>query len=138
MPVAFVTTVTTSYVALARVLMKSVAEQHPDSLRFVVIIDDHPGVDVIIDDATVLSPSDLVSDETELRVLQTIYKPIEFATALKPKLLLFALARAEKAIFVDPDMRLFQPMTSALQLLDEGTGTLLTAISRPRIMGNQS
>lgn len=123
MTTAFVTTVSASYLPLARVLMDSVAEHHPRSSRYVLLLDGGPDT---LDSAEVLRPSDLLPDPTELMVQQYIYKPIEFATALKPKLLLHALESADQVFFLDPDMRLFQPVSAAQEALDAGTGTLLT------------
>jgi len=123
MSTAIVTTVSRSYLPLARVLMASAAEHHPEADRYVLLLDAR---DETVTGAQVLHPSDLVPDEHELTVLETIYKPIEYATALKAKLLTFALRSADQAYFLDPDMRLFAPMTSAAAALADGTGTLLT------------
>lgn len=38
--------------------------------------------------AEVLLPEDLIPDQMERTVLQAMYKPIEYATAFKPKLML--------------------------------------------------
>ena len=123
MTVAVVTTVSRSYVPLARVLMASVARHHPDAVRFVVQLDGAPET---VEGAEVVAPAALVADERELTALAHMYKPIEFATALKARLLEHALGHADQAFFLDPDMRLFAPMTAAQAALDGGSGTLLT------------
>jgi hypothetical protein len=119
----FVTTVTRSYLPLARTLMASIAEQHPDSRRIVLLLDGIPGDTA---DAEIMTMSDLIADADERMVLQGIYKPIELATALKPKLLKRALETDTHVLFLDPDMRLLQPADAAIEALDSGTGTLLT------------
>lgn len=126
MTTALVTTVTKSYIPFARVAMASAASHHPESLRFVLVLDGGPEVADCIPGATVLRPSDVIKDPHELLVQQCIYKPIEFATALKPRLLLHLLKIADRAIFIDPDMRLFQPLDSALAKMDAGCVALLT------------
>lgn len=126
MSTALVTTVTKSYIPFARVAMSSAAHHHPESERFVVILDGGSEVVDAIPGATVLRPSDLIPDAHELMIQETIYSPIEFATALKPKILTHLLGRADIAIFIDPDMRLFQPLTAAIDKLHDGFGSLLT------------
>src|SRR5664280_3595422 len=122
MAISFVTTITKSYIPLATVLMDSVAKYHPDSSRYVVLLDG-TGEDVAsIRNADVIRPSDLIRDELELTVQKYIYEPIEFATALKPKLLMHALQTADTVFFVDPDMRLFAPFNSAVDMLEKGAG----------------
>lgn len=119
----FVTTVTRSYVPLARVLMASVQELHPEARRVVLQVDGDPEV---VGDAEILRPSDVIADPDELTVLAGIYNPLELSTALKPQLLLRELGSADRVIFLDPDMRLFQRADAALEALASGTGTLLT------------
>lgn len=123
MSVTFITTVTRSYIPLARVLMESVQQLHPDARRVVVQVD---GELEEVGDADVIRPADLITDPHELAILAAIYNPLEFSTALKPVFLLHELKSADEVIFLDPDMRLFQPVDHALEKLRSGTGTLLT------------
>lgn len=122
MSTAVVTILTRSYIPLARVLMDSVAEHFPESRRYVLLLD---GEAEPISDAQVLRMSDILSAQEEL-IQSYIYSPYQLATALKPHLLMHVLQEADQAFFLDPDMRLFQPMTSALEALRRGTGTLFT------------
>lgn len=121
--IAIVTTVSRSYVPLARILMRSVAQFHPDARRVVVQLD---GPEEEIAGAEVIRPSDLITDPHELAVQAAMYHPIEFATALKPRLLMKMLETADVAIFLDPDMQVFHPLTVAIEALESGAGTLLT------------
>ena len=123
MRIAFATTVSRTYLPLARVLMDSVAAHHSDSARYVLVLDDGPGLTA---DAEILRPFDLIDDHLELTIRQTIYHPIEYATALKPMLLRHLLKDADQVFFIDPDIRLFQPITAAVDLLSSGAGTVLT------------
>lgn len=102
--------------------MDSVAEHYPESQRYVLLLD---GDSEPISDAQVLRMSDILTPDEEM-VQQYIYMPYQLATAVKPKLLMHALKSADQAIFLDPDMRLFQPMTSAVEALTSGSGTLFT------------
>jgi hypothetical protein len=123
--VAVVTTVTRAYLPFARVLMGSVREHHPEFSRFVLLLD---GEDESESDTggQVLRPEDLIPDESELAIESAIYRPIELATALKAKVLLRLLPDQDAVLFLDPDTRLFGPMTSAIDALMNGSGTLLT------------
>lgn len=123
MTTTFVTTVTRSYVPLARVLMQSVQKFHPEARRVVVQMD---GERETVLDAEVIRPSDLIPDPHELAVLTAMYSVYEFPNALKPSLLLRELASADQVVFLDPDTRLFQPMDVALAQLAAGPGVLLT------------
>lgn len=123
MSVTFVTTVTRSYIPLARVLMESVRTHHPEARRVVVQID---GESESVGDAEIIRPADLITDPQELAIQTGIYNVYEFSTALKPRLLTWALESADQVVFLDPDMRLFQPMDVALERLATGQGVLLT------------
>lgn len=103
--------------------MQSVAKFHPEARRVVVQLD---GPVEEIAGAEVLRPADVVTDAHELAVLSAMYHPIEFATTLKPRLLMTLLDSSGEAIFLDPDMQLFAPMTAAIEALENGSGTLLT------------
>ncbi len=123
MTMTVVTTVTRSYLPFASVLMESVATHHPEASRLVLLLD---GEKEPLEHAEIVRPADVVADQLELEILQGIYTPIEFATALKPALLMHALRSSDTVVFLDPDMRLFGPMTAALTCLRNQTGTLLT------------
>ena len=123
MATTFVTTVTRSYIPLARVLMQSVQKFHPEARRVVVQMD---GEQETVLDAEIIRPSDLVPDPHELAVLTAMYSVYEFPNTLKPRLLLRELESADLVVFLDPDTRLFQPMDIALKQLAEGPGVLLT------------
>ncbi|BDI21600.1 hypothetical protein L3i23_03760 [Herbiconiux sp. L3-i23] len=103
--------------------MESVARLHPDSRRVVLLLD---GPDDTVDGAEIARPEHLVADPHELAIMQSIYKPIEYATAFKALLLKSELEKSDIVFFLDPDMRLFQPMSEAIELLRNGTGTVLT------------
>lgn len=119
---AVVTIVTRNYIPLARVLMESAARSFPESQRYVLLLD---GPDETIADAQILRMSDILSPEEEL-IQQYIYMPYQLATGLKPKFLMHMLQSVDQVFFLDPDMRLFQPMTAAVEALSTGAGTLFT------------
>jgi hypothetical protein len=120
---AVTTTVSRSYIPLARVLMESVALHEPESHRVVLLLD---GPIEDIAGAEIVTLSELFPDPDELEIQKAIYTPYEFATALKPRLMQYLLERSDAVIFLDPDMRLFQPLTSARDALQSGSGLLLT------------
>lgn len=126
MSMAVVTIVSRNYLHFANVLMNSVAAHHPESQRYVLVMDQKTGASETMANAEILHPEDLIPDQLERTVQQAIYQPYEYACALKPKLMLRALESADQVFFLDPDMQVFQPLTAATETLDKSAGVLLT------------
>ena len=117
------TIVARNYLPYARVLMESVRRHNPEAARIVLVTD---GDDTVrVDGCQVLTPIDLFADEEELRRQAFMYDVMEFATALKPLLLKHLLGKHERAVFIDPDCRLFNPLPSE-RLADDASLAALT------------
>ena len=88
--------------------MKSVEEWHPDSARYVVVIDDSTFVGLEDRRGTKLvGLQELGMDAEEFRVLSGIYNTVELATAVKPFVLRSLRGRYSRVTFLDPDTKLF-------------------------------
>jgi glycosyltransferase involved in cell wall biosynthesis len=112
------TIVSANYLPFARVLASSFLENHPEG-RFVVLLVDH--VDSRFDPSK--EPFELLTVE-QLPTLQKTrsflfkYTILEANTAVKPYLLEHLLhSGADQVIYLDPDIRIYQPLDRAVELL---------------------
>ena len=107
------TIIAKNYVAFARVLAASYLEQHPQSRFHVLIIDDHEDhIDPAAERFEVVSVDELGIDGFD--EMAGLYDVLELSTAVKPWLMRHLLARAGDGggvLYLDPDMRLYQPLT---------------------------
>ena len=114
------TIIAKNYVAYARVLARSFAEQHPEGRFHVLVIDDLDGLIQPEDEPfTVVSPRELAIDGFEQ--MAVLYNVLELSTAVKPWLLRWLLARSPDnlAVYLDPDMRLYAPLTDMFAAVRE-------------------
>ncbi len=115
------TIIAKNYLAQARVLARSLAEHEPGVRFKVLIIDDIEGY---VDPAA--EPFDVVTiDELDIEGfarMAVIYNVLELSTAVKPWLLRWMLRDgADGAVYLDPDMRLYAPLTEVFQAVrDDG------------------
>jgi hypothetical protein len=86
MSMAIVTTVSAPYLHIARALMNPVTADHPECQRYVLGLYQGLASDTMAN-AEILRPEDPIPDELERTVQQTVYKPIDYATAFKPLVL---------------------------------------------------
>lgn len=102
------TIVARNYTAQARVLARSFAAHHDAAIFTTLIIDGRDEDRNLKGVGRVLLPSDLGIDIATIHRMQTIYDVMEFATALKPALLMHLLrSGARSATYFDPDIRLY-------------------------------
>jgi hypothetical protein len=106
-----------NYAAHVRVLAGSLAQQHPDWRLHALMVDGFRGY---LDPAA--EPFELLEVE-QLEVPQfermaASYGVLELCTAVKPWLLRHALERAEAALYLDPDIKVYGP----LGLVEEAAG----------------
>lgn len=99
-----------NYISFAATLMQSVRAQHPDAIRVIVLADtkrSFPDIDLA---AELLSCDELGISQFE--GMKLFYSVIEYNTALKPYVFLWAFEHygAQFAAYIDPDIRLFEPM----------------------------
>ena len=106
------TIIAKNYVAHARVLARSLAEHEPDVRFKVLIIDDIEGyVDPAVEPFDVVTIEQL--DIDGFARMAVIYNVLELSTAVKPWLLRWMLANDPQggAVYLDPDMRVYAPLT---------------------------
>ena len=109
------TIIAKNYLAYARVLGRSLTEQHPDLRLQVLIIDDIEGyVDPAQEPFDVVSIDQLDIDGFER--MAVMYSVLELSTAVKPWFLRWMLAESgDGAVYLDPDMRLYAPLDEMFQ-----------------------
>jgi glycosyltransferase involved in cell wall biosynthesis len=102
------TIVAVNYTAQARVLASSFARTQADAGFSTLVIDGTEADRCLEGVGTVLLPDDLGVEPATLRRMRTIYDVMEYATALKPALLMHLLrSGARSATYFDPDVRLY-------------------------------
>ena len=123
---AIVTIVSNNYLHFARTLLQSVAAQHPEAKRYCVIVDRD------------LEPARALAEEFETIALDQLdlpdgqdflfqYTVLELNTAVKPWAMQHLLRQGhEQVIYIDPDIRLYQPLREVQQLLGQGADIVFT------------
>jgi glycosyltransferase involved in cell wall biosynthesis/SAM-dependent methyltransferase len=114
----FCTIVARNYVAFARTLARSIAEQRPDARCFVLSVDDPAGY---IDGEN--EPFELVTT-AEIGIenfaqMAAMYDVLELSTAVKPWFMrtLMTERGCERLAYLDPDIRLYDPLDEIDALL---------------------
>lgn len=111
-----------SYLARARVLARSLRRQHPDWVIWAVVTDLSPEgftFDLEVEDFDrVVTVEELFGEETNRWIFGLDI--VEACTAVKGRALQYILAdpSAEKVVYLDPDIALFNPMDPVIDLLD--------------------
>jgi glycosyltransferase involved in cell wall biosynthesis/SAM-dependent methyltransferase len=110
------TIIARNYLPHARVLARSLAEQHPEAEFTVLVIDDR-GEGGHDEPFTVLSPYDIGLDPSAVHRMAMIYDIKEFATAVKPALLRTLIERSQSEVtYFDPDIQIFRPLADVASL----------------------
>ncbi|NNN12207.1 MAG: hypothetical protein HKL81_00450 [Acidimicrobiaceae bacterium] len=105
---AVCTIVAAKDVSRAEILADSFRTVYPDRPFYVLVIDsDFP---LVAEPIRQLALRDLPMKLERLHLMALIYNVTEFATALKPQLLLALLERHDMVVYLDPDTRLYAPM----------------------------
>ena len=123
---AIVTIVSNNYLHYARTLMESVKRHHPDADRYCVIVDTDPAPGAALAaefDAIALPALELpFGDEFTFQ-----YTILELNTAVKPWALEYLFKQGyEQVFYIDPDIRLYRPLTEVEDLIDGGAQIVLT------------
>ncbi len=115
------TIIARNYWAHARVLARSLQDQHPDVPLSVLVVDaDEPTLQTASRELfDVLAPEDIGIDPRELHRMAAIYDLLELATALKPWLLKHLAADGASVVYLDPDIEIFSAMDQAWELAAE-------------------
>nr|MBA2793551.1 glycosyltransferase family 4 protein [Thermoleophilaceae bacterium] len=126
------TIIAKNYVPFARVLARSVTEHRPRARCFTLVIDDPDG---FIDGAR--EPFELVGIPAlgidGFDRMAAMYDVLELSTAVKPWLLrhLMADRGVERIVYLDPDIRLFDPLDEVDALLHEHPVVVTPHLSEP-------
>lgn len=109
------TIIAKNYVAHARVLARSLAEQNPGSRLWTLIVDEYDGyIDPAQEPFEVLTPRDVGCEPFDFMALR--YTVLELSTAVKPWLLRDLMGRTGQPVtYLDPDIRVY----GSLQRLDD-------------------
>jgi glycosyltransferase involved in cell wall biosynthesis/SAM-dependent methyltransferase len=108
------TIIAKNYLAYARVLGRSLAEHEPDVGFKVLIIDDLEGYVDPADEPFEIVTIDQLGIESFDR-MAVMYSVLELSTAVKPWLLRWMLRDSDGAVYLDPDMRVYAPLTEMFQ-----------------------
>lgn len=130
LPLAAGTLVTRRYLSHARVLAESLRAFHP-SLPFIVAIVDHEGAPDEGDRFETVAGRSLGAPD--FRRLTFAYSGQHLCIALKPVLLQHLLARAEAAVFIDPDILVTAPLDAAFDQVRAHALTLTPHLVRPSL-----
>ncbi|HET9102351.1 MAG TPA: hypothetical protein VFN55_03280 [Solirubrobacteraceae bacterium] len=119
------TIIAKNYLAFARVLARSFAEQHPGSRLWVLIIDDYEGyIDPEQEPFEILTPA-MVGCEAFIEMALR-YTVLELSTAVKPWLLRHLMQTTSGPVtYLDPDIRVFADLRR-LDALADAHGLVLT------------
>ena len=112
------TIIAKNYVAFARVLARSHAEHHPGSRFFTLVIDDMEGyLDAAEEPFELVTVPDIGIEHYDR--MAALYNVLELSTAVKPWLLRHLLHERglERIVYLDPDIRLYDPLTEVDELL---------------------
>jgi hypothetical protein len=110
---SFCTIVNIKYLPQAQVLINSFREVYPEH-RFVTLITDIETLDFKpLVGSEVLTLKSLKLDEMKIQNMRLIYDVVEFATAMKPYLLMHLLTESVTATYLDPDILVFSPLDFA-------------------------
>jgi len=122
---AVFTIVAKNYLAYSRVLMDSVAEQHPDWQRYVILVDriDH-AFDPTRENFTLVLSADLAIPN--LPWFHFKYTIMELSTAVKPYAFeyLFRTGTFDSIVYLDPDIKLYSPMHGIVEALESANVVL--------------
>ena len=120
------TIVARNYIAQARALARSFVAHHPDVQFYTLIIDGDdedrrlPGLGAVV------LPGDLGVDQDELNAMCVMYDVMEYATALKPALLMYMhRAGARSATYLDPDIHVYDRLIDVFEAAAQN-GLVLT------------
>src|SRR5712692_253447 len=126
------TIIARNYLAQARTLMRSIQTFHPDVHKVVLVVDP---IEQYFDPR---QESFEVIMGQELRIpnwphFAMKYNVLELCTAVKPYLLkyLFEKYDAEKILYLDPDIVVYHPLDTLLELLERCTAILTPHIVEP-------
>jgi hypothetical protein len=124
-----------NYLGSAMLLVSSLRTVHPDWSMTVLLIDIEVGDKLRYQedypDVTWLAPEDLRWSNAVLDRMKLYYDVIELATALKPALLELLLRDDEVAMYLDPDIEVFESLSELEELARTDEIVLLPHVTMP-------
>jgi glycosyltransferase involved in cell wall biosynthesis len=123
----FFSIVSANYLAYAITLMQSLRDQHPGSLRYVVLADEDPGSLGFDPELFTLVPVRTIGlpnpDHFAFR-----YSILEFNTAIKPFAARWLAGQHESApiIYLDPDIFVVSPLVEVVAAIERGALAVVT------------
>lgn len=121
------TIVAKNYLPFARTLMSSVAREHPQWRRVVILCDEvDDAFDPTAESFELIRAAELGIRDFEEMVFR--YSILELSTAVKPSAFrrLFQDGGCDRIIYLDPDTYVYRPLTAVERTLDEGALMVLT------------
>jgi hypothetical protein len=126
------TIVARNYLAQARVLARSFQKHHPGRPFTILLVDDAGGGTPGSDGLAYLGLRDLGLAPGEAQRMALIYNVVELSTALKPWLLRRLLQSGpEVALYFDPDIEIFAPLSDIAELARERSIVLTPHVLEP-------
>ncbi|HJU25379.1 MAG TPA: glycosyltransferase family 4 protein [Rhodanobacteraceae bacterium] len=126
-PLVFFTIISRNYLAYASTLMQSLAAQHPDSKRYLCLVDnrgDDSALETDLFETVTIDQLDLPNfDAFVFR-----YDIMELNTAVKPYMFEWLRMRHPRAglVYLDPDIYVVQPLSEVAQAFAGGKLAVLT------------
>lgn len=133
-PLVFFTIVARNYISYARTLCRSIMSSHPDAKVYIGLSDKTDAkIDTASEEFELIEASDLQLPNEQQFAFR--YDVMEFSTAIKPYVFrwIFQNTKADKVIYLDPDILVVSPLKEVLALLDGGASAVLTPHLTDRI-----
>ncbi len=123
---AFFSICSNNYFPYARVLFNSLREHHPEAELFLCLADiPQPGIELGVVGVQVVPANNLGIENFADFAFR--YDIMEFNTALKPFFISWLMAQGfEEAIYLDPDIEVFAPLTPVTEALGNGADFAIT------------
>ncbi len=126
------TSVTTSFLAHARVLAYSLAESDPTARLTVLVVDARESLDLSQEPFRALRPSDLDLEAREYRRMAAIYDAGELCAAVRPWVMRRTLDEGgSPALWLDADVLVFSPLADVAELADRAGVVLVPHAHEP-------
>ena len=110
------TIVAHNYLPQARILAQSFREHHPESTFYIVVVDRPVEARLIQDDGyKVLPITEIDFGDEGFEHMAAIYDVTEFATSVKPFALRQLVQKHDCVFYIDPDIKLFAPLTPLIE-----------------------
>jgi glycosyltransferase involved in cell wall biosynthesis len=129
---AIFTICSNNYVPMAKVLLESARRHHPELALYLCLADEPVDEAGFYPEGCTVIRGDSLGIP-DFRDFAFRYDVMEFNTALKPFMFRQLLERGHSGVvYLDPDIEIFAPLASVLDLLDDGASFVLTPhLTRP-------